>query len=184
MTWVELLRNFFTQASPWFTVRPWEQGVRIFRGKHRRLLGPGFYFKLPVLHSVVVYAIRTRTVYVAMQTLRSKDGRTVMVGLVLRYRIGDLFKVLDSLHNPEAALGNFAQGAVADLVPTLDAAQVQTAALRDAVRKAIAPADYGIEDFDVLVTDNADLSQRTFRLIQEGRWFAPDSEIDKMGRHA
>lgn len=184
MTWVEWLRNMLAQAAPWFTVRPWEQGVRLFAGKHRELLAPGFYLKVPILHQAFAYPIRVRTVYVAMQTLRSKDGRTVAIGLILKYKIADLLKVLDTLHNPESTLAHLAQGAVGRLVPDRAAAELTADVLTAAIRAAIDPATYGIEDFDVLVSDNADLSSRTFRLIQEGRWFSSDSEIDKMARQS
>lgn len=184
LTWVEWLRQVLIQATPWFTVRPWEQGVRLWMGKNRRLLGPGFYFKVPVLHQALVFPIRLRTAIVPMQTLRSKDGRTVTISLILKYRVADLFLVLDTLHNPEATLGHIVQGSVSDLVPTLESQQVTTERIRASAKSAVDAKALGIDEFDVLVSDNADLSGRTLRLIQEGRWFPGESEIDKMATHA
>lgn len=182
MTFFDWLRTFLANASWWFTVRPWEQAVRLTRGKNRELLGPGLYFKVPVIHQAIIYPIRLRTVYVPMQTLRSGDGRTVSIGLILKYKIADLARVLDSLHNPEGTLGHLAQGAIADLLPTIRAAEATATKLREAVGAVINPEKYGIAEFEVLVSDNADLSQRTFRLIQEGRYFNADGEIDRMAR--
>ena len=182
MTFVDWLRSVLTNAAWWFTVRPWEQAVRLTFGKKRVLLGPGIYFKVPIVHQALVFPIRTRTVYVPMQTLRSKDGRTVVIGLILKYEIADLFLVLDSLHNPGATLAHLAQGIVGKLVPTLDGSEVVASTISKAINGEINPGQYGVSAFDIMVSDNADLSQRTFRLIQEQRWFSPDSEIDKMAR--
>lgn len=182
MTFVDWLRSVLTNAAWWFTVRPWEQAVRLTLGKKRVLLGAGVYFKVPIVHQALIFPIRTRTVYVPMQTLRSKDGRTMMIGLILKYQIVDLFLVLDTLHNPEATLAHLAQGIVGKMVPTLEASGVDAATIGAAINAEIKPEQYGISEFSVMVSDNADLSQRTFRLIQEARWFSPDSEIDKMAR--
>lgn len=184
MTFVEWIRSFLTGVSFWATVRPWEQGVRIWRGKHRTLLGPGLYGKIPVLHSVIVYPIRTRTDFAPLQTLRSRDGRTITVGLIVKYRIADLLKVMESMHNPVQTLMHMAQGALGELVPTLDAAEITPERIAAHVLDKVPAESLGIGGFSVLVSDNADLSQRTFRLMSSDRWSNTDGEIDRLGRQA
>lgn len=184
MTFVEWLKTFFSGLRPWVTVKPWEQGVMVRTGKHRRLLPPGMYLKVPIIDQATVYPIRTRTCYAPLQTLRSRDGRTVTIGLIVRYRIDDLLKVLDSLHNPEFTLCHLAQGAVGELVPTMDAAALNASAITAVVEEKVRASQYGVGEFGVMLSDSADLSQRTFRLMSSDRWSNDAGEIDRLGRQA
>lgn len=182
-TLVAWLQQLFRGLRPWVTVKPWEQGVRVRLGKHTRLLYSGVFLKIPLLDTATVFPIRTRTSFAPLQTLRSLDQRTVTIGLIVRYRIADLLKVLDTLHNPEGTLVHMAQGAVSDLVAATNAHDLRPELITRTVLEKVQPAQYGIDDFAVLVSDNADLSQRTFRLLNEGRYIN-GSDIDSVGREA
>ena len=181
MSFVEWLQSLIRAWRPWFTVNPWEQGVRIWRGRNPELLRAGMYWKVPILHTATVFPIRLRTSYAPIQTLRSADGRTMTIGLVVSYRIADLLRVLDTLHNPEGTLVHLVQGAVAELVPTLQANGLTASVIQEHVLATVAPEQYGLSEFAVMVSDNADLSQRTFRLIQGERYTAGES-IEGLGR--
>jgi len=183
-TFVGWLQSLGRGIRPWVTVRPWEQGVRVRLGKHTRLLHAGVYLKIPFLDTATVYAIRTRTAFAPLQTLRSLDQRTVTIGLIVRYRIGDLLKVLDTLHNPEGTLIHMAQGVVSELVAVTNAGDIRPELISDTVTEKLDPKQYGVEDFAILVSDNADLSHRTFRLLQEGRYTDTNGAIEFMGRDA
>jgi hypothetical protein len=182
-SFVGWLQDMLRGIRPWVTVKPWEQCVRVRLGKHAQLLTAGVYWKIPFVDTATIYPIRTRTCYAPLQTLRSADGRTVTIGLIVRYRIADLLKVLDTLHNPEGTLTHLSQGAVGDLVAATAASGLTPELITRTVMEKVRPEQYGVDDFAVLVSDNADLSQRTFRLLQEGRYIA-DGHIDAMGRTA
>lgn len=185
MTFVEWLKNLLSGARPWVVVRPWEQGVRVYLGKHAVMLSPGFYWKIPIIHTASVYAIRLRTSYAPLQTLRTKDGRTVSIGIVLKYRIADLRRVLDTLHNPEGTMIHMALGGITELVESSNAHDVRAVNIKEAAKRAVGKAEqYGIADFDIIVTDNADLTGRTLRMLQESRWTAENTEIDRIGNHS
>lgn len=180
-TFVGWLQSLGRGIRPWVTVKPWEQGVRIRLGKNARLLQTGVYMKIPFVDTASVYPIRTRTCYAPLQTLRSLDQRTVTIGLIIRYKVIDLLKVLDSLHNPEGTLIHLAQGVVSDLVSVTDAKEIRPGLITAAVMEKVRPDQYGIGDFAIMVSDNADLSQRTFRLLQESRWTDNATHVDGLG---
>lgn len=182
-TFVGWLQSVGRSLRPWITVKPWEQAVRVRRGKNATLFGPGMYWKFPIIDSATVYAVRTRTAPACLQTLRSFDGRTVTVGVIIRYRISDLLRVLDTLHNPETTLIHMAQGAVSDLVAATNAHDITPERITSAIISSVNPTQFGVDEFAVMVSDNADLTQRTFRLLQEGRW-ADNASIESMGREA
>lgn len=181
MSFVEWLQSLIRAWRPWFTVNPWEQGVRIWRGQNPELLQAGMYLKVPILHTATVFPIRQRTSYAPIQTLRSLDGRTMTIGIVVCYRIRDLLLVLDTLHNPEGTLVHLAQGAVADLIPETMAADITPKLLQEHVLEQVKPERFGLADFKILISDNADLSQRTFRLINSDR-YTPGESIEGLGR--
>lgn len=167
---------------PWVTVKPWEQGVRVRLGKRTRLLRSGVFLKIPFIDTATVYPIRKRTAYAPLQTLRSRDQKTVTIGLIVQYRIADLLMVLDTLHNPEATLVHMSQGVVSDFVSTTDAGDLRPDLITKAVIEKVQPSQYGVEDFGILVSDNADLSQRTFRILQEGRYSDERTTMELMGK--
>lgn len=183
-TFVAWLQQLFRGLRPWVTVKPWEQGVRIRLGKHTRLLPTGVFLKIPFADTATVFPIRLRTSFAPLQTLRSLDQRTVTIGLIVRYRIADLLKVLDTLHNPEATLIHMAQGVVSELVATTNAGDIRPDLITRTVVEKIQPSQYGVEDFGILVSDNADLSQRTFRLLNEGRYSDDRTTMEMMGRES
>lgn len=183
VTFVSMLQDIGRGIRPWVTVKPWEQGVRVRGGKYVRLLHAGMYPKIPIIDTATVYPIRRRSTIPLLQTVKSFDKRTLTIGIVVVYRIADLLKVLDTLHNPENMLAALARGAVAEFVAETRADDVTQAAIRGYVHSQIDAASFGLEDFEVLVIDNADLSGRTLRILNDGHWNHGDT-IDEIGRDA
>ncbi len=182
-SFVAWLQQLFRGLRPYVTVKPWEQGVRVRLGRRVRLLQSGVWLKIPFVDTASVYPIRTRTRYAPLQTLRSADQRTVTIGLIIRYRIADLLKVLNTLHDPESTLIHMSQGAVSDLVAITNATDLRPELITQTVLEKVDPSQYGLDDFAIMVSDNADLSQRTFRLLQEGR-YSDGANIEFMGKEA
>lgn len=165
----EWLRDTLRSLRPWVIVQPWEQGVMTWCGKRARLIGPGLHVKVPVMHEANIHPIRTRTVSAPLQTLRSADGRIVTIGIIVQHRITDLLKVLDTLHNPSGTIVHMAQGVVSEIVARTAAADLTPELIAREVKAALHPTALGLGDFGVMVSDNADLSHRTFRLLNSGR---------------
>lgn len=179
-TFVAWLQELGRSLRPWVTVKPWEQAVRVRAGKHVRLLHKGMYLKIPILDTATVFPIRRRAAQACLQTLKSKDGQCVTIGTVVFYRIADLLLVLDTLHSPDSTITAMVHGAISKYIETVDAADIQLAAMFDSISAAVNPAALGIDQFDVQITDNAVLTRRTFRLIQDSRW-SDNATIDSHG---
>lgn len=178
VTW---LQGLVRPIKPFCTVTPWEQGVRVRFGKHVDLLGPGMHWKLPFLDSVTVLPIRVRVASMPTQTAMTRDGKAVSIGLALQYQIEDVERVFRSVHHPEQTLTFWVQGAVGDLIRTLDAGEITPERVRSAVVQQIDAHSMGLGAFQVFVTDLAIV--KTYRLLRDDRW-VNERGVDEMGREA
>lgn len=178
---VEWVQGIVRTLRPWVTVNPWEQGVRVRLGKHVTLLPAGVYLKIPAVDTVVVLPVRIRVLTVPMQTVMSKDGRAVSVGIAIQYQIEDVEKVFRSVHHPESTIAYWVQGIIGEQVRLLDAAEVTPEALQAAVVQQLDLTAMGFGSFKVFISDLALV--RTYRLIQEGRWMA-GANLDELGKNA
>lgn len=85
----------------WFTVMPWEQAIRIRRGKTVRLLGAGLYLKIPFIDAVYIQTTRMRMVDMPIQTVSTQDGTTLTIKAVIGYSIKDVQLLYNTLYHPD-----------------------------------------------------------------------------------
>jgi len=76
------------------TVRTGETGLFFSLGRAKRVLEPGFVFKIPYFQSVRTLPTRSRTMDVPNQKVTSADGLVWFVDVNLVYRIVDIQKAL------------------------------------------------------------------------------------------
>lgn len=167
---IATLGRWISQFSLLAIIMPWEQGIRVRRGKDVRILPPGIHARVPVLDSVYRQSIRQRSSLVATQTLTTKDGVTLTVCVTLGYRIVDIFKAYNSLQHAEDTLCNMTAVALAryiygknklDLNPNTLAADLTEELTQTFIQ-------YGLAGVDVRVTDFAYI--RAIRIMQDYRY--------------
>lgn len=170
---LEFVGKFFTW---WVSIQPWEQGLRVRAGKHESRLKPGLHFKVPILDLVYVQTDRQRVISVPIQTLTTKDGKTITVNIALRYSIKDISLLYHSFYHPEVTLSNMAMGGVAKFVAinNLDNCG-PTEIERDF--KLTDFENKGLKDIAIVVIGYAIV--RTYRLIQEGGYMDTGMRLDK-----
>ena len=100
----------------WFTVMPWEQAIHVRRGKHAKVKGPGFYWKIPFVDQIFLQTTRMRMVDVPMQTMSTKDGSTVTVKSVMGYAISDINLLYQTLYHPEMTLNSMIMGRIGEYI--------------------------------------------------------------------
>ena len=164
----ELIEYLLQVFKIWVIVMPWERALFVRRGKRIKERRGGLYFKLPYLDSVYVQESRLRVTEIPMQTLTSKDGKTLTVNSSLGYRIAHLKMLYDTLAHPEITLGNIAMGATAEIVFANGIESLTPQFIQDRVLAVLKKEDYGL-DFDYFKITNYAVV-RTYRLIQDGSW--------------
>jgi hypothetical protein len=158
---VSFLRSLSLPFEWWVVVAPWEQGVRIRRGKNAKRLGPGLHFKIPLLDRVYVVAIRRRMISDKGQTMMTKDGRVLTVNFSIQYAVSDVLRLFESISNPEMTLIQMVQAKIAEAVSSRESTNLSPAMVGALATPDV--AQWGISDVEVHVTTFAQV--RTLRLL-------------------
>lgn len=104
----------------WVVIAPWEAAVRVRRGKRVKVLGAGMHLRVPLVDRFFVQSTRLRITDLPIQTLTTTDGATITLKGQLAYRIVDIGKLYDTLHDAEGTLVNATQAAIAGVVTAAD----------------------------------------------------------------
>jgi len=164
----QFLEYLFNAFKIWVIVQPWEAGLRVRNGKHIKKLNKGIFFKLPYFDSVYVQEIRLRVREMPMQTLTSKDLKTITLNSAMGYSIADVEKLYQTLYKPEMTLQNIAMSAIADVLHNTNSGDIHPGILETKVLDKLKADDYGLNYEYFKITNFAVV--KTFRLIQDQSW--------------
>jgi hypothetical protein len=164
----QFLEYLFNAFKIWVIVQPWEAGLRVRNGKHIKKLSQGIYFKLPYFDSVYVQEIRLRVREMPMQTLTSKDLKTITLNSALGYSISNVEKLYQTLYLPEMTLQNIAMSSIAEVLHSTNADEISPGLLETKVLDKLKADDYGLNYEYFKITNFAVV--KTFRLIQDQSW--------------
>lgn len=164
----EFIEYILNLVKIWVIIQPWQQGIRVRIGKHRRILNPGIHFKIPYFDSVFVQETRMRIVDMPLQTISCKDQNTVTLNASFGYLISNIDKLYLKLYHPETTLKNLTMAKVTDYISTRKFAEIELSDLESQVLSELKSLDYGIQFETFQVMSYA--SVRTYRLIQDKTW--------------
>lgn len=148
---------------------PWERGIRVRLGKTQTLLNPGTYLKLPLIDKVFVESVRMRYMGVPMQTVTSKDGKTLSIIISVGYCISDIQQLYNTIYSVNATISNIVMGQVSQFVAENNLHDCLPAKIEDHCTKNLSETDYGLGEVSIKVIGFAVV--RTYRLIQDHTWF-------------
>lgn len=176
-----IFRALTDAVTPWIVLAPWEAGVRLRLGKHVTVLTPGFNWRIPGIDRISVQTTRLRVAAMPLQTLSTRDGRTLIVGGNVSYSIEKILLLYDSLHHPEDTIRAIAQEVVSEVV--LANTSVTPEMLTEVASDKLATRlkGYGLAEITVCLTDFAFV--RTYRIVNDQRWGnSGDALITTVGR--
>ncbi|QTE37500.1 SPFH domain-containing protein [Mucilaginibacter gossypii] len=152
----------------WIVVQPWEQGIRVRFGKYQKLLPGGVHFRIPFLDTVYIQCDRLRVISMPMQTLTSKDFKTVTLNGSIGYEISDIELLYNQMVHPELTISNIAMGAIADFIYQNEIANIAAIDIENVVLSKLKTTPYGINIGYFKLLNFAVV--RTYRLIQDQSW--------------
>ena len=175
----ELLEGFRNIFRWWFVIAPWEQAVRVRLGKNLKLLGAGVHLRIPFIDRVYIQSIRLRMVYMPAQTLSTKDLKPITIAGSLGYRITDLLKMYQTVHQPKDTIIQETMGHVAEYVATHDIKDCAPHEIESCVDGVTDLTRYGIETTGFRITDFVVV--RTYRLLMDeiSRWEQNDLHMNE-----
>lgn len=94
----------------------WEEGIVIRLGKVVRSIGPGVYFKLPLIERVMKRDTRTTTLDIPTQEAITKDNISVYVDAVVFLKIVDTKKSFLKVTDLQVAIMKYAQTVLRNVV--------------------------------------------------------------------
>lgn len=152
----------------WFLVMPWEQAVFVRAGNKTKVLDGGIYFKFPFLDKVFIQTKRMRMIDVAIQTVTTKDGKTITIKSAVGYSINDVFKLYNTISHPEISLCSIVMGKVTEHIRNNNSLDITPHKVEQEVSNSFNSTDYGLTGFTFTITTWAEV--KTFRLIQDASW--------------
>lgn len=173
----EFFEYIFNSVKVWVIVQPWQQGLRVRCGKHILKLHGGIYLRIPYLDSIYIQETRLRVASLPIQTLTSKDLKTVTISGSIGYSITDLETLYNSLYHPETTISNMAMSEMSDFVFKNNMADINPAKIEEAVLAKLNAEDYGLKFEYFKVTSFAVV--RTLRLIQDQSWLSEGLDMDQ-----
>ena len=112
----QFFEYIFNAIKIFIIVQPWQTGIRVRVGKTIKKLEKGIYFRIPYFDSVYIQESRLRVAEIAMQTLTSKDLKTITLNCSFGYSIKDIEKLYSTLYHPESTLKNMVNSEIASFV--------------------------------------------------------------------
>lgn len=164
----QFFEYIFNALKIWVIVQPWQTGIRVRNGKKIKKLSSGIYFRIPYFDSVFIQEARLRVSEVAMQTLTSKDLKTITLNSSFGYSIKCIETLYKTLYHPETTLQNIVMSEVANYIFKHDIINIIPEDLEAFVLGKLKADDYGL-DFEYFKITNYAVV-RTYRLIQDGSW--------------
>lgn len=164
MNWLQQIAEWFNKIRFWYTVRPWEQAIRVRCGRWTKSISPGLHLRFPILDEVFCQNVRQRVLNLPVQTVSIKSGQAVTLSGAVRWRISDVSRIYHMLHTPEDWIYNTVLSAIAAVV--FDAsAEVSPQKVSELATLAVQSESVrmGLEIEAVSITDFAMV--RTYRLI-------------------
>ena len=166
----QFLEYIFNSLKIRVIVQPWEAGIRVRSGKYTKKLSKGIFFKIPYFDSVYVQEVRLRVREMPMQTLTSKDGKTLTINSSMGYSINNIEKLYNTLYRPEMTLQSIAMSGIAEVVSETNIDDISPKLLEDKVIGKLKADDYGLT-YEFFKVSNFAIVQ-TYRLIQDQSWIS------------
>ncbi len=107
------IKDGIESLKPFVIIQHFEKGVALDFGKHKRVLDPGVHWVWPlgftsVFHDNVVW----RTMDLGVQSLVTRDGRTITLRAMVTARIDDIEKAILEVEGVDHAIKDCCSGAI------------------------------------------------------------------------
>jgi hypothetical protein len=108
---VELVLELRDWFNPLFIVDEFEEGVVLRFGRYNRSVKPGLHWKWPCsIEEEITTTVVRRTSYCDVQSITSRDGRSVNSSPIIIYRIGNVKRWTLEVDDAEEALNDVTYG--------------------------------------------------------------------------
>ena len=117
MEWLKELIQKLTCFIPRpLLLADYEAGVRITFGKWNKKIASGWFWYIPLFQKIVWMEIQTQVADLRGQSVRTKDGQSVIVSGAIQYSIKDVYKSFFNVQDIDKSLETLALGIILEYV--------------------------------------------------------------------
>ncbi len=132
----DFISNAWTWLIFWVILDEFEEGVILLLGLFRKLAKPGVTWILPFGIDVCTYETVVRQYSdLVMQSVTSKDNKSVSLNAILGYRITDIKKFILRIDDGEKDIQSMCYGIITDIVEKMNWDNIRTEKFNNKVFK-------------------------------------------------
>jgi len=165
---IDLVLQWVGFFVPFVVIDQFERGIVLRFGVFHRELDPGFHWIIPFeVERVITDNVVPRTLNLGAQSLTTRDGAQIVLGVILTARIHDIQKSILDVENVDTAVQDSCYAEIARVVHEHTWDELQAESLNDELLKACRKRafSYGVE---IMRTQVSDLTRcKSLRLIQQ-----------------
>jgi regulator of protease activity HflC (stomatin/prohibitin superfamily) len=146
-------------------VKQYQQGAWLRVGKLRKIVGPGLYFKIPLLDEIDCYHVLTTAMTLDAQSVTTKDEKEVVAKGIIKYKIADLSKQFTDVYDAVDAISDVSMGIIKNIISKKTWEECKEENLDNEITKKVRTEakKWGIEVEAVTLSDLSRM--RSFRFL-------------------
>lgn len=145
----------------------YKEGVLLRAGKFKKVLKPGWHFKVPFLDDYFTENVKLDTMQIQEVNITTLDGKTVTIGCEFELEITDIFTALIETNDWRSNLHDICQGILSDQLEDINWEDIRKKTTKNAIARKIETraSEMGIATSNFSFTNKA--TSRVFKLFNE-----------------
>jgi regulator of protease activity HflC (stomatin/prohibitin superfamily) len=115
---IDKLFELWDDFWPIVIIEHYNRGVRTRWGVKQEILNPGRHYKVPFIDTIHTAMVKTTTLSPAEQSLTTKDDKSVVIRITIKYEVVDVATLLLECNGAQEAISDIAQGIVQQSIST------------------------------------------------------------------
>lgn len=162
---IDFIISIWDKLTFFQIVKQYQQGAWLRFGKLRKIVGPGLYFKIPLLDEIDCYHVLTTAMTLDAQSVTTKDEKEVVAKGIIKYKIADLSKQFTDVYDAVDAISDVSMGIIKNIISKKTWEECKEENLDNEITKKVRTEakKWGIEVEAVTLSDLSRM--RSFRFL-------------------
>lgn len=162
---IDFIISIWDKLTFFQIVKQYQQGAWLRFGKLRKIVGPGLYFKIPLLDEIDCYHVLTTAMTLDAQSVTTKDEKEVVAKGIIKYKIADLSKQFTDVYDAVDAISDVSMGIIKNIISKKTWEECKEEGLDNEITKKVRTEakKWGIEVEAVTLSDLSRM--RSFRFL-------------------
>lgn len=162
---IDFIISIWDKLTFFQIVKQYQQGAWLRFGKLRKIVGPGLYFKIPLLDEIDCYHVLTTAMTLDAQSVTTKDEKEVVAKGIIKYKIAYLSKQFTDVYDAVDAISDVSMGIIKNIISKKTWEECKEENLDNEITKKVRTEakKWGIEVEAVTLSDLSRM--RSFRFL-------------------